>query len=76
MANSMFYTLSTVFPIYDIPTPLPTPYNPDYELLRDGSLITTLFVNDFVSDKIRLVLMGVFGMLFIRNLVVAIDYTI
>jgi len=70
------FALTTSIPIFVQPSPLSTPFNPEYELFRDGSLITPLFVNDFVQDKMRLILIGVFGMLFLRNLCIAVHYTI
>jgi hypothetical protein len=74
--SPLIVSLSTSFPIYATPTPLPVAFRPEYELLRDGSLITPLFINDFVCDKTRLVLIGVFSMVFTRNLFIALDYTL
>jgi hypothetical protein len=68
------FLLSTSVTIEDIPTQAPTPYQVQYAHFKDGSLVTPLFINDFVADKTRLVVLGLLAMLFGRNVAVAASY--
>lgn len=59
------------------PNPLPSPimeYRPSWAVTDDGSMITSVYRVATGNDHTRIVLMGFLLCLFLRNVLVAIDY--
>ncbi|KAG9095563.1 hypothetical protein FS749_010218 [Ceratobasidium sp. UAMH 11750] len=69
--------LTTTLTINVFPSPRPTDLNaylPPYAVIPDGSLITPLYHESSVHEHMRIFITGALFMLFVRNILVAIDY--
>ncbi|KAJ1311636.1 hypothetical protein OPQ81_010112 [Rhizoctonia solani] len=68
---------TTTLTVDTFPTPRPVDldaYLPAYDAKGDGSLITPLYAQSATDEHIRIFITGALLMLFIRNILVSIDY--
>lgn len=73
-ANVQLLALTTTLVISNYPSGAPQPLAVEYFPFSDGSLITSQFITDFVSDKFRLVVLGLLLMLFCSNSATSFSY--